>query len=125
LYIRMRPAIEVFIARPYSGHARMDVYSCSPKEVIVSRPLLRGQLQCKSRAALRGYSRLTASHTAGEAFAKPLIQSWQAIITDPAPFVSCLFLWIQIGLGASQDCRFAKSRLSIAVIRTATPLPFA
>jgi len=54
LYVRMRPAIDVFIARPYSGHARMDVYSCSPKEVMVSRPLLRGQLQCKTKAALRG-----------------------------------------------------------------------
>ena len=36
----MRLAIEVFIARPYSDQARMNVHSCSLREVISSRPRL-------------------------------------------------------------------------------------
>jgi hypothetical protein len=53
LYVRMRLAIDVFIARPYSDQARMNVHSCSLREAISSRPRLEVQRQCKTSAALK------------------------------------------------------------------------
>ncbi len=103
LYARMPQAIEVFIVRPYSDKAWMDVHSCSQKQ---SRPLCLGWNERR-----RDRGSVTPSG----------IQPW----IGTARVISCPFLLIQIGSVASQFYRFVVDRLSIAFTRTATPLTFA